>query len=202
MKHIKTFESYVVSLSEGISSSKMKEVIAEVSELLAGQLQDEGMESDEVENFLEEYPNAAESTLEGLEDKYEADLVNLWPKMKAEVIKKVKEMLDENTNESVNEGRSDFREIEGKDLDDVLDAIAYLNGQGLPEVEKAVKGKAPYKLIGSKSGSPKGGGMHMSSIDFQENPGGVKMSVSDFIDVLNKVLDDAGYDKFKVKILK
>ena len=102
----------------------------------------------------------------------------------------------------LNEGRSDFREIEGKDLDNILDAIDYLNKMGLPEIEKEVKGKTPYKLIGSKSGSPKGGGMHMSSIDFQENPGGIKMSVGDFIDVLNKVLDDAGYDKFKVKILK
>lgn len=198
MKHIKTFESYVGGLTEGLNPAKMKKLTAEVAELLAGQLADEGMEAGEVEDFLEQYPNAAESTLEGLEDKYGADLVNLWPKMKAEVIKKVQEILDE----SVNEGRSDFREIEGKDLEDVLDAVAYLNGHGLPEVEKAVKGKAPYQLVGSKSGSPKGGGMHMSSIDFQENPGGVKMSVSDFIDVLNKVLDDAGYDKFKVKILK
>jgi hypothetical protein len=198
MKHIKTFESYVGSLTEGLNPAKMKELIAEVAELLAGQLADEGMEANEVEDFLEEYPNAAESTLEGLEDKYGTDLVNMWPKMKADVIKKVQEILDE----SVNEGRSDFREIEGKDLEDVLDAVAYLNGQGIPEVEKAVKGKAPYKLIGSKSGSPKGVGMHMSSIDFQENPGGVKMSVGEFIDVLNTVLDDAGYDKFKVKILK
>lgn len=98
MKHIKTFEGYVSGLSEGLSSSKMKELIAEMVEQLTGQLDDEGITADEVEDFLEENPSAAESTLEGLEDKYEEDLIDLWPKMKAEVIKKVKASLDEKAN--------------------------------------------------------------------------------------------------------
>lgn len=204
MKHIHTFESYVVSLSEGLSSSKMKEVIAEVSELLAGQLQDEGMESDEVENFLEEYPNAAESTLEGLEDKYEADLVNLWPKMKAEVIKKVKEMLDENTNESVNEAFRDTREIVGKEMKDIIDALDFLGKSaiGKTALEKACKGKVPYTIfLTDETGFPKPGGIYMSSIDFVSNQSS-GMKVSDYIDCINTVLDDHGYDKLKVKILK
>ena len=98
MKHIKTFEGYVSGLSEGLSSSKMKELIAEMVEQLTGQLGDEGITADEVEDFLEENPSAAESTLEGLEDKYEEDLIDLWPKMKAEVIEKVKASLDEKAN--------------------------------------------------------------------------------------------------------
>ena len=36
--------------------------------------------------------------LEGLEDKYEEDLIDRWPKMKAEVIEKVKASLDEKAN--------------------------------------------------------------------------------------------------------
>jgi hypothetical protein len=93
MKHIKTFESYVSSISEGLTAMKMKEVIEAVAQLLAGQLSDEGIEPDEVQDFLEENPTAAESTLEGMEEEYGVDLINLWPKMKDEVINKVKEAM-------------------------------------------------------------------------------------------------------------
>jgi hypothetical protein len=80
----------------------MKQLIAAVAESLAGQLEDEGMGADEVEDFLEEYPNAAESTLEGMEDEYGTDLVSLWPKMKAEVIKKVQEIIGESAGTDAN----------------------------------------------------------------------------------------------------
>lgn len=132
MKHIKTFEGYVDSLSEGLSPAKMKEVIAAVAESLAGQLDDEGMEADEVEDFLEENPNAAESTLEGMEEEYGVDLVSLWPKMKAEVIKKVREILGESS------------EIEnGDDVNESALAIAggiILGALGLNLIAKIFKG--------------------------------------------------------------
>jgi hypothetical protein len=132
MKHIKTFEGYVESLSEGLSPAKMKEVIAAAAESLAGQLDDEGMEASEVEDFLEENPNAAESTLEGMEEEYGVDLVSLWPKMKADVIKKVQEILGESS------------EIEnGDDVNESALAIAggiILGALGLNLIAKIFKG--------------------------------------------------------------
>ena len=95
MKHIKTFESYVSSIGEGLTAMKMKEVIEAVAQSLAGQLSDEGMEPNEVQGFLEENPTAAESTLEGMEEEYGVDLVSMWPKMKDDVINKVKEAMAE-----------------------------------------------------------------------------------------------------------
>ena len=95
MKHIKTFESYANSIGEGLTAMKMKKVIEAVAQSLAGQLSDEGMEPDEVQGFLEENPTAAESTLEGMEEEYGVDLVSMWPKMKDDVINKVKEAMAE-----------------------------------------------------------------------------------------------------------
>jgi hypothetical protein len=127
MKHIKTFESYVSSLQEGLTAIKMKEVIDAVAESLAGQLSDEGITADEVQEFLEESPNAAESTLEGMEDEYGVDLVSMWPKMKDEVINKVKEyMADMESNKEtegtkVNEGiNAKAKQLQGKFEDAIL----------------------------------------------------------------------------------
>jgi pyruvate-formate lyase-activating enzyme len=123
MKNIKTFEGYVSSITEGLSSSKMKELIAEMVEQLTGQLDDEGVTADEVEDFLEENPSAAESTLEGLEDKYGEDLINLWPKMKAEVIKKVKSSLDESRVSSTTESAGCMSETMMEKCNEMCEAM-------------------------------------------------------------------------------
>lgn len=124
MKHLKTFEGYVSSLSEGLTATKMKEVIEAVAQSLAGQLSDEGIEPDEVQGFLEENPVAAESTLEGMEEEYGVDLISLWPKMKDEVINKVKEAMAElesvksTKGADVNEGiNSKAKQLQGKFAD-------------------------------------------------------------------------------------
>jgi hypothetical protein len=111
---------------------------------------------------------------------------------------------EEFLNENLNEAKLDTREIEGDDIDTIRDAIAFLSrGMGADALKKACKGKIPYTIsLTDQKGFPKSGGLHMSSVDFMENQSNPKMDVSEFIDKINVVLDDHGYDKYKVQILK
>jgi hypothetical protein len=58
------------------------------------------------------------------------------------------------------------------------------------------------RYLKDKAWFPKSGGLYSSAIDFVSNSSNPKISVDDFIDILNKVLDDHGFDKYKIKILK
>jgi hypothetical protein len=104
----------------------------------------------------------------------------------------------------VNEAFKDTREIVGNDMEVIIDALNFLGKSvmGRTALEKACKGKVPYTIfLQDQNGFPKPGGMHMSSIDFMPNlVSGMK--VEEFIDVVNKVLADHGYDKQKVEIKK
>jgi len=104
----------------------------------------------------------------------------------------------------INEAFKDTREIVGQDMEDIIDALDFLgkSTMGRTALEKVCKGKVPYTIfLQDQNGFPKPGGMHMSSIDFMPTLGS-GMKVEEFIDCVNKVLDDHGYDKRKVKILK
>lgn len=124
MKHIKTFEGYISSLKEGLTAIKTKELIDAAAESLAGQLSDEDVTASGAKAFLEENPNVAESTLEGMEDEYGVDLVSMYPKIKDDLINKVKEYLaDMESNKStrgadVNEGiNSKAKQLQSKFAD-------------------------------------------------------------------------------------
>lgn len=104
----------------------------------------------------------------------------------------------------LNEAMKDTREIVGKKMEDIIDALDFLgkSAMGRSELIKACNGKVPYTIfLTDEHGFPKPGGLHMSSIDFIPNLGS-NMKVEEFIDCVNKVFDDHGYDKFDVKILK
>ena len=74
---------------------------------------------------------------------------------------------------------------------------------GADALKKACKGKVEYTIfLKDKAGFPKPGGLHLSSIDFMANVSNPKMEVSEYIDKINGVLTDHGYDKYKVKINK
>jgi hypothetical protein len=104
----------------------------------------------------------------------------------------------------LNEGLKDTREIVGKTMEDIIDALDFLgkSAEGVSALNKACKGKVPYTIfLDDQKGFPKPGGLHMSSVDFTSN-GNSGMKVEEYIDCINKVLNDHGYDKFEVKILK
>ena len=104
----------------------------------------------------------------------------------------------------LNESFKDTREIVGKEMDAIIDALEFLGkGIGYDAAKKACKGKIPFTIfLKDKAGFPKPGGLHSSSIDFMANDSNPRISVEDYIDCVNTVLDDHGYDKYKVKILK
>jgi hypothetical protein len=104
----------------------------------------------------------------------------------------------------LNEAFKDTREIVGKKMEDIIDALDFLGKSaiGISALNKACKGKAPYTIfLDDQKGFPKPGGLHSSSVDFISN-GNSTMKVEEYIDCINKVLNDNGYDKFEVKILK
>lgn len=104
--------------------------------------------------------------------------------------------------EFLNESRDDFREMEGNDMEAMLDVISFLSkGNGLEALEKELKKKMPYQLIGSPMAIPKGRGMFTTAINFVPKVS-TNIEVGDVIDAANKVLSDNGYDKFKIKILR
>jgi hypothetical protein len=111
---------------------------------------------------------------------------------------------EEFLNENLNEALKDTREIVGSEIETIKDALSFFaRGIGYDAVTKACKGKVPYTIfLKDKAGFPKSGGLHSSAIDFVSNSSNPKISVDDFIDILNKVLDDHGFDKYKIKILK
>jgi hypothetical protein len=103
---------------------------------------------------------------------------------------------------ALNEARDDWRELEGNDMNSMLDAISFLSrGSGLEALEKELKKKMPYQLIGSPMAHPKGRGMFSASINFVPK-GSTNIEVGDVIDAANKVLDNHGYSKHKIKILR
>jgi len=104
----------------------------------------------------------------------------------------------------LNEGLKDTREIVGKTMEDIIDALDFLGKSaiGVSALNKACKGKVPFTIfLDDQKGFPKPGGLHSSSIDFTSN-GNSGMKVEEYIDCINTVLNDHGYDKFEVKILK
>jgi hypothetical protein len=104
----------------------------------------------------------------------------------------------------LNESFKDTREIVGKEMSDIIDALNFLgkSAMGVSALNKACKGKVPYTIfLDDQKGFPKPGGLHSSSINFTSN-GNSGMKVEEYIDCINKVLNDHGYDKFEVKILK
>ena len=103
---------------------------------------------------------------------------------------------------ALNEARDDFREMEGNDMEAMLDVISFLSkGKGLEALEKELKKKMPYQLIGSPMAHPKGRGMYSASINFVPKSS-TKLKTEDIIVAANKVLADHGYDKYKIQILK
>ncbi len=104
----------------------------------------------------------------------------------------------------LNEAMKDTREIVGKEMEDIIDAIDFLGKSvmGKTALDKACKGNVPYRIfLNDERGFSKPGGLQSSSIDFISNASS-NMKVEEFIDCVNKVLADNGYDKFEVKILK
>lgn len=104
----------------------------------------------------------------------------------------------------LNEAMKDTREIVGKEMEDIIDALNFLgkSALGRTALDKACNGKVPYTIfLTDEKGFPKPGGLHSSSVDFISKLGS-GMKVEEFIDCVNKVLADNGYDKFEVKILK
>jgi hypothetical protein len=105
-------------------------------------------------------------------------------------------------NEFLNEAREDWRELEGNDTESMLDAISFLSrGEGLKALEKELKTKMPFQLIGSPMAHPKGRGMYSASINFVPDSN-TRVTTEEVIDAANKVLNDHGYDKYKIQILK
>jgi hypothetical protein len=111
---------------------------------------------------------------------------------------------EEFLNENLNEALKDTREIVGSEIETIKDALSFFaRGIGYDAVTKACKGKVPYTIfLKDKAGFPKSGGLHSSAIDFVSNSSNPKISVDDFIDILNTILDDHGFDKYEIKILK
>jgi hypothetical protein len=104
----------------------------------------------------------------------------------------------------LNESFKDTREIVGKEMADIIDALDFLgkSTMGRSALDKACNGKVPYTIfLKDENGFPKPGGLYSSAVDFIANANST-MKVEEFIDCVNKVLDDHGYDKLKVKILK
>ena len=104
----------------------------------------------------------------------------------------------------LNEAFKDTREIVGKKMEDIIDALNFLgkSAEGVSALDKACKGKLPYTIfLTDEKGFPKPGGLHSSSVNFISNASS-GMKVEEYIDCINKVLNDHGYDKFGVKILK
>lgn len=117
----------------------------------------------------------------------------------------LKGKLNESINEEfLNEALKDTREIVGKEMEDIVDALNFLGKSpaGVSELNKACNGKVPYTIfLNDEKGFPKPGGLHSSSVDFTSNTSS-NIKVEDYIDIVNSILDDHGYDKLKVKILK
>ena len=104
----------------------------------------------------------------------------------------------------LNEAFKDTREIVGKEMEDIIDALNFLGKSpaGVTALNKACKGKVPYTIfLQDEKGFPKSGGLHSSSVSFMPNASS-GMKVEDYIDCVNTVLSDHGYDKLSVKILK
>jgi hypothetical protein len=104
----------------------------------------------------------------------------------------------------LNEAFKDTREIVGKEMVDIIDALNFLGKSpaGVSELTKACKGKVPYTIfLQDEKGFPKPSGLHSSSVSFIPNASS-GMKVEDYIDCINTVLSDHGYDKLSVKILK
>jgi hypothetical protein len=104
----------------------------------------------------------------------------------------------------LNEAKLDTREIEGEDMDSIRDALLFLSrGMGADALKKACKGKVEYTMfLNDQKGFPKPGGLQTSGVDFMANVSNPKLDVSEYIDKINGVLNDHGFDKFKVKINK
>lgn len=104
----------------------------------------------------------------------------------------------------LNEAKPDIREIVADNPGAFKDALEFLKrGMGADALKKACKGKIPYTIfLQDKSGMPKPGGLYSTAISFMADGSNPKMEVSDFIDKVNGVLDDHGFDKYKVKINK
>jgi hypothetical protein len=104
----------------------------------------------------------------------------------------------------LNEAFKDTREIVGKEMEDIIDALNFLgkSAAGVSALNKACNGKVPYTIfLTDEKGFPKPGGLHSSAVDFISN-GSSGMKVEEYIDCINTVLNDHGYDKLEVKILK
>lgn len=104
----------------------------------------------------------------------------------------------------LNESFKDTREIVADNPGTFIDAFDFLKrGMGYEALKKACKGKIPYTIfLKDKAGFPKPGGLYSTAIDFIPDGSNPNMSVEEFIDAVQSVLDAHGYDKYKVKILK
>lgn len=104
----------------------------------------------------------------------------------------------------LNEAMKDTREIVGKEMKDIIDALDFLgkSTKGISALNKACNGKVPYTIfLNDEIGFTKPRGLHSSSISFVPKLG-LGMKVEDYIDIVNNILDDHGYDKLEVKHLK
>jgi hypothetical protein len=116
------------------------------------------------------------------------------------------DVLEESTNAFINEGRvykTTSVEIVGKDAEDIEDAVAFLNrGMGYAALTKECNGKLPYAIFHHNNLGEVKNGLTHSQLDIHQIDSAPKISVDEFIDAMNKVLNDHGYDRLKIDILK
>ena len=103
---------------------------------------------------------------------------------------------------TVNESFKDNRELEGNDMNSMLNAVTFLSsGIGLLALEKEMKRKFPFSIEGSPMAHPKGRGMFSTNVSFTKK-GSSGLTTEEAIDAINKVLTAHGFDKHKIQILK
>jgi hypothetical protein len=104
--------------------------------------------------------------------------------------------------EFLNESEGVNVELEGNDLDSMMDAISFLsNGMGFNALSKELKGKNVFVLNALGFAHPKRKGMYQTPVKITTT-GSTKITIDQFKDSANKVLDDHGYDKYKIKFVK
>jgi len=99
----------------------------------------------------------------------------------------------------LNESSRVIRQMTGDHRKFIIDAANLLKDVSL--IEKEIKGKIPYsfELLGMPTNTARG---VYGGVEFKELPDGKKMTVEEYIDVLNKIFNDNGFSKYNVKIEK
>jgi hypothetical protein len=93
-------------------------------------------------------------------------------------------------------------EIIGDDSDVIEDAVAFLQrGRGKTDLNKECKGKPDYTFFHHNNiGTLGKDGLMHSLLDIHQIESSPKMTVEEYLNCINKVLNDNGYDSSNVKV--